>query len=151
MLLLHIYVILFYWLTNTLVWFRYKGVFCLLVGFLLLSHYCCTGGALWHLHKFLQYIVIEFCLHHSPLSLLPHSGLVNSSHFSVFIHEQIQSFIVKSCFYYILCLCSSQTSIHLSFHYSRNLERSPPMYILVILSDDILTFFVFLLYFLIFS
>jgi hypothetical protein len=58
--------------------------------FFLLSYYFCIGGPLWHLQKFIQYIIVESPLHHSPFYLFPHSwNSFNRSHFSIFIHECI--------------------------------------------------------------
>jgi hypothetical protein len=50
-------------------------------------YYCCAGVTLWRGQKFLQCILVEFSLHHSPLSPFPRSwNSLKRSHFSVFIH-----------------------------------------------------------------
>jgi hypothetical protein len=54
----------------------------------LLSYYCCTGRTLWHLQRFLQYIIFVLT---PSITLYPPSphfwNSFNSSHFSTFICE----------------------------------------------------------------
>jgi hypothetical protein len=49
-------------------------------------YYGCTGDTLWHLQKFLKYIIVKLTPpHHSPLCPLPHYwNSFNRPHFSIY-------------------------------------------------------------------
>jgi hypothetical protein len=69
------------------------GVFLGFSFFMLYFYYCCTGGTLWHIQNFLQYIIVEFI---TSIILLypppPISGIVSTGFIFPFIYTCTEIF-----------------------------------------------------------